>query len=339
MSHSGCNALPLYQNPHKFLNFMRSAVLLVLSVYVAICFGATGLSRNTANYLAQSFKPLGDLSKMQPATTGSGWTIEMWITYQPGVPTPARTRVLFTQLADSFCTSTTFDNFQYSVQLSPLNTVSATVQWCTGTLTTTALKVVPGGGKWTHVAVVFQYKKGIFIYYDGTLVRSSLQTLLPNDPTLVAFVGPLVNNGTIAMFDDTGLLDEIRFWNNAKGSSSISSNWCKRLGPSQSGLGWLVNFDSNLGGDGTTRIFLNETFDLASGHNNLLLSPLISASDLPQIETPDWCSTAQSQGAIVTAALIPSIMLVGVIVAFIVVMVTHFNGRTASKRKNIALAS
>jgi hypothetical protein len=305
----------------------------ILSIMITGCWSAVGLSRNTAGFTAQSYVPLGDLTKMQPGSSQNGWTIEMWITYQPAVPLPARTRILFSQVAINFCAvlNAAQDNFQYSMNINPAGFLNANVQWCTGSLSLTALDLIPGGGVWTHVAVVFRKQQGIFIYYDGKLVRSSSQ-LMPNDPNIVAFTGAFSNNGTILMFDDSGLIDEVRFWDRARTTSDVEASYCRRLPASfGSGLNWLVDFDSNLAQDGTTRIYLNETFDLTSGRNHLAISPPLSASDLPQVENTQWCSNGQSAGAIAVATVIPAVSAMALITTIIVVSVMHNTVRDREK--------
>lgn len=292
--------------------YYRSTLLgLVLLLALASSSVATvGLSIDTSALTAQTYVPTGDVTLLQPLPTGNGWTVEMWLKYAPTTP---RLHLLFSQLPVNACVTSGVDNYGYSIATQPDDNVAVTVQWCTGALflqTTTPLVL----GNWQHLSVVFKEQQGIFIYYNGKIIRSSLDVLPPTDPNLLAFTWdttvPFSNAAHLGLWDDTGLIDELRYWNVALSHGSISSKYCKRLSATGTpNLMALWNFDSNLGPDHTTRVYLNTTFDLGRGANNIIYTPTpLLPTQLVQEETNHWCGSKDTTAVIIIIAVIGSVL-------------------------------
>jgi hypothetical protein len=331
--------MPVTAFPH-----LTSIVLLLVCsalMLPTLTMASVGLSLDTSALLATTYVPTGNVGVLQPQPNGNGWSIQMWLKY---APTVARTHVLYVQLPVNACVVNTFDNYGFSINTLASDNVEVQVQWCSGSLsltTTTPLLV----GEWQHLTVVFRKLDGIFIYYNSKIVRSSLDVLPPNDPNLVAFTWtnaiPFVNSAYLTLWDDTGLIDELRYWNTALSHGSVSSNYCRRLSPSSSsGLVALWNFDSNLDPiDHVTRVFLNTTFDLGNGLNNILYSPTpLMANQLVQEETNHWCSgSGANSDVIIIIAVIGSLVC---LIAFAWILAAIFlryrnrnSGGTSGRRR------
>ncbi len=272
---------------HNQNKSMRLALTYFLLVSVVYTSASVGLSYDTSNSPLLIVKPNGTITGMRPRVGGNGWAIEMWIKYNPA--NPNREHTLFSQLADNFCVSTTRDNFQYSIIITAEGFISVNVEWCYGSLSlvTNTDALLPSVNEWHHVGITFTYFEGIAIYMDGKLIRASFQTHNMNDAIIQSFTGRFQNNGTLALLDDIGTVDEIRLWTVSRKRGEMSSDYCKRLRSSSKHLGWYVNFDSNLARDGITRAPLDTIFDLTSGANHLQVT--LAAEKLLKNE-PDFCS-------------------------------------------------
>lgn len=288
---------------------MRLIIFMMITfILLPFCLAATGLSLDTSSFVGVPRTPVGDTSNLQPKGTGNGWAIEMWLKYSPTV---TRVHTLYTQFATDPCVVDTFDNYQFSINTLADDTVRVDVDWCGGSLTLTttdALQV----GVWQHLSVVFRKQQGIWIFFDGKLVRSSFDVLPEDDPLLLSFTWdadePFINAANIVVWDDTGLIDELRFWDSAPSNSGIKKNYCRRL---TSGPVAVWNFDSNLGSDGVTRVFLNTTFDVASSAgaaNNFFYTTELNAAWLVKEENDSWCAGDVPTTAIIIVSIFAAVI-------------------------------
>jgi len=310
---------------------LPAVLLVLLLVWCNLGAATVGLSIDTSTLLAQTYVPTGNTALLQPLPTGDGWTVEMWIKYDPTV---SRIHMLYAQLPVNACAVFNFDNYGFAIATLPDNNVQVNVQWCSGALTlqTTTPLVV---GQWQHLSVVFKELQGIFIYYNGKIIRSSLDVLPDTDPNLLAFTWdtttPFANAAHLVLWDDTGLIDELRFWNVALSHSSVSSKYCKRLSATGTpNLVALWNFDSNLGPDHSTRVFLNTTFDLGKGANNIIYSPPLLPTQLVQEETGHWCGSKDTTNVIIIIAVIGSLLCLIVLLWLLATAVIRYRRNSSS---------
>lgn len=315
-----------------------TVLLLLLLVLVApVVLADTGLSLDSRGLSATDYTPQGILAFEQPLPNGNGWTVEFWATYQPLV---VASHVLWQQRAlPSLCPNRTFNTFEYSIRVLATGFVRATVVWCNGSLQLDSQQALQGGvGVWTHIAVVFRRGQGIFLFFGGSLENATPLILPSTDVNIVSFVWspaePFTNTGTLRLFDDTGLLDEMRFWQRAQSDGAVRSNYCKRLRPSNV-LTALYNFDSNLG-PSNTRVYLNTTFDISPlGHNHLIHSPPLTLMNLPMLEPP-FCPNSGSSLSSSDRSLILGLCLgflaLAIVVCTIIVIAVHATSRAAANR-------
>lgn len=342
---------------HESLRSRRSwrvtlgvSLVLVLLCSFDTCWASTGLSLDTRALLVANYVPTGLPSYLGVPPTSTGWTVQAWVTWKPGTPSPPRSRILYAKSAINLCVNASTDNFQYSITVLSTGFVRAQVQWCTGgPLVLDSLQPLSAGLEaWTHVTVVFQRQKGIFMYFNGTLENSTPLILPTNDPAVVAFywdtTSPFNNSGPLTLFDDTGLIDELRYFQKPLGAATVHGNYCARIAPGKLGgrsPTALWDFDSNLSADGVSRVWLDFTFDVDPyGTNDLFHSPPLTPSDLLKTEPP-WCTTRSDAQFTTTqlTVLITFVILAGLAIVLWLTCVIGFHMAAQSRESNRAKRS
>ena len=223
--------------------------------------------------------------------------------------------------------TSSFNNYEFSIATLANDHVFVNVTWCTGALSLETLDPLTQG-EWQHVSVIFRKLEGILILVNGRVIRSSLEVLPDTDPNLVAFTWPrdtpLINGANLTLWDDVGLVDELRFWSVALSNSRARTAHCRRLpGGSTSNLVALWNFDSNLAKNGT-RIDLNVTYDLAGGAKHIVYTSPLPAAYLVKEETNGFCGPKQNTLSLILLGTIGGVIgillliWVGVVIYYLV---------------------
>ena len=308
-------------------------VIAVVSLAAQSACASKGLSLDTSYLVAMSYSPTGTVANLLPTATGNGWTVELWLTWQPSGP--SRTHALFEQITPGCCSTLPSNNFQYSIDILATGVVRAKVKWYAGSLTLDSTVALTSGYAWTQLTVVFKQYDGIYMYLNGTLDNASLLSLLPSNPTLEAFTWnttvPFLNNGTLNLFDESGLVDEIRFRQKALSSSDVKSDHCKRESGNSDSITMRYSFDSNLAPDGIDRDYLNTTFDMHTTAipNDLFHSPDLPPAALPQ-EEPHFCASgAVPTDIIVIVSVVLGVCFLLLVLWVLVILLTHSGTRNA----------
>jgi gliding motility-associated-like protein len=213
------------------------------------------VTTNTDNAL--NFDGTDAINIGQPITSGSSYTMEAWVNYQPPGGNNTASNII-SSYNNPFFIST--DNKLYAGVGLNYTVVSSPA-------------TIPSN-KWTHVAVTFDNTtNSMLLYVNGVQVASGTSvsgfTLSGSEPL---YIGS--HTGTSPSFSPTsffkGNIDEVRIWNSVRSATDIQNNMFTELVGNESNLKSYYNFNQGVIGASNTSI--TTTTDLSSTANNASLS-------------------------------------------------------------------
>lgn len=189
------------------------------------------------------------------------FTAEAWI--YPRALQPAESPILVKESADQ--TSRTYGLF--------LKANSFTVQASAsigGSLKTVDSRVPVAQGAWTHVAMSYDGSQ-LILYVNGVREGSVAASGNPASNTGTLFIGGV--SGRYSRY--SGLIDDVRLWDNARTQQQILFNKNRALSSSdtESGLLAYLKMDENMGG---------KAFDITpNNHDGIICGPIFTINRAP----------------------------------------------------------